>query len=147
MEDIIQVIHKRTAWINEAAAGTACGDLQMILLEGNPEKMEFIFLGHTNRKMENVIGTLHGGSAALIADQAMGTVANSMFQEDGHAPTSQLSLNFHRPMTAGEDVLVRVRVVNTSRRQIHLSCEIYQKKTPEKLCISASSVFFRTGKE
>ena len=138
---------KRVAWVNEAAAGAVCGDLRMELLEGDENQGTYLFLCHTTDAMRNVIHTLHGGSAALVADQAMGSVANSMFLEDGHAPTSQLSLNFHRPMTAGEDLLVWVRVVNASRRQIHLSAEIFRKAAPDKLCVSASSVFFRTGKE
>ena len=138
---------KRVAWVNEAAAGAVCGDLHMEVLDGDTEKGAYLFLCHTTEAMRNVIHTLHGGSAAIVADQAMGSVANSMFSEDGHAPTSQLSLNFHRPMRAGEDLLVRVQVVNTSRRQIHLSCQIYRKEAPDKLCVSASAVFFRTGKE
>lgn len=143
----LQHLAKRVAWVNEAAAGAVCGDLRMELLEGNTDRGEYLFLCHTTQGMRNVIGTLHGGSAAVVADQAMGSVANSMFAEDGHAPTSQLSLNFHRPMTPGEDLLVRVRIVNASRRQIHLGAEIYASKAPDKLCVSASAVFFRTGKE
>lgn len=138
---------KRVAWVNEAAAGAVCGDLRMELLDGNTDNGEYLFLCHTTEAMRNVIHTLHGGSAALIADQAMGSVANSMFTEDGHAPTSQMSLNFHRPMIAGEDLFVRVKVVNASRSLIHLSCEIYTNAEPNKLCVSATAVFFRTRKE
>ncbi len=143
----LEHIRKRIAWVNEAAAGAICGDLRMQLLEGDAEQGVYLFGCHTMQAMRNVIGIFHGGCAAVVADQAMGSVANSMFQEDGHAPTSQLCLNFHRPMTAGEDLLVRVRIVNTSRRQIHLTAEIYTAKAPDKLCVSATSVFFRTGKE
>lgn len=143
MEHLVE----RVAWVNEAAAGAVCSDLGMEVLEGNPETGDYLFLCHTTQAMRNVIHTLHGGSAAIVVDQAMGSVANSMFLEDGHAPTSQLTLNFHRPMTAGEDLLVRVQVVNASRRQIHLRSEVFTAKTPDKLCVSASAVFFRTGKE
>lgn len=138
---------QRVAWVNEAAAGTVCGDLRMELIDGSEDRGEYLFSCRTTQVMRNVIHTLHGGSAAIVADQAMGSVANSMFSEDGHAPTSQLSLNFHRPMTAGEDLLVRVRIVNASRRQIHLTAEICRREAPDKLCVSASAVFFRTGKE
>lgn len=138
---------KRVAWVNKAAAGAVCGDLCMEVLEGDPERGEYLFRCRTTEAMRNVIHTLHGGSAAIVADQAMGSVANSMFAEDGHAPTSQLTLNFHRPLFAGEDLLVRVVVVNASRRQIHLRSEIYARKAPDKLCVSACAVFFRTGKE
>lgn len=143
----MEYLAKRVAWVNEAAAGAVCGDLQMAVLEANADRGEYLLGCRTTEQMRNVIYTLHGGSAAIVADQAMGSVANSMFSEDGHAPTSQLSLNFHRPMKAGDELLVRVRIVNTSHRQIHLSAEIYRKEAPEKLCVSATSVFFRTGKE
>ena len=135
---------RRVAWVNEAAAGTICGDLKMKLLSGDESLGKYCFLCHTTPVMRNVIHTLHGGSAAIVADQAMGSVANSMFHEDGHAPTSQLMLNFHRPMLAGDDLLVIVKIVNASRRQIHLTCEIFSEKAPDKLCVSASAVFFRT---
>lgn len=140
----LQHLRRRVAWVNEAAAGAVCGDLRMELLEGDQDRGAYLFLCHTTQAMRNVIHTFHGGCAALVADQAMGSVANSMFSEDGHAPTSQLCLNFHRPMTAGEDLLVWVRVVNISRRQIHLAAEIFRQAAPDKLCVSATSVFFRT---
>ncbi len=143
----LEFIRNRVAWVNQAAAGTVCGNLQMELIDGNENRGEYLFLCHTTEEMRNVIHTLHGGSAAIVVDQAMGSVANSMFSEDGHAPTSQLSLNFHRPMTAGEDLLVWVRIVNASRRLIHLTSEIYRQAAPDKLCVSASAIFFRTGKE
>ncbi len=140
-------IRQRAEWVNTAAAGTVCGDLGTTLLEGSESTGTYLFLCHTNDSMRNVIGTFHGGSAAIVADQCMGMVANSMFQEDGHAPTSQLCVNFHRPLTAGEDLLVSVQIVNASRRQIHLRCELFRKSAPDKLCVSATAVFFRTGKE
>ena len=143
----MEYLKARVAWVNEAAAGTVCGDLRMDVISGDPEKGQYQFLCRTTEAMRNVIHTLHGGSAAIVVDQAMGSVANSMFLEDGHAPTSQLTLNFHRPMIAGEDLLVHVTVVNASRRQIHLRSEVYAAKNPQKLCVTASAVFFRTGKE
>lgn len=140
-------IRRRVAWVNEAAAGAVCGELRMEVVEADDNRGEYLFLCHTTPAMRNVIHTLHGGSVALVADQAMGSVANSMFQEDGHAPTSQLTVNFHRPMTAGEDLIVRVQIINASKRLIHLTCEICRADVPDKLCATASSIFFRSGKE
>ncbi len=143
----LEHVRNRVAWVNEAAAGAVCGDLRMELLDGDESRGAYKFLCHTTAAMRNVIHTLHGGSAAIVVDQAMGSVANSMFQEDGHAPTSQLTVNFHRPMTAGEDLIVDVRIVNASKRLIHLTAEVCRKDAPDKLCVTASSIFFRTGKE
>lgn len=143
----MEQLKKRVAWVNEAAAGTVCGELKMQVLSGDTASGEYLFLCRTTEPMRNVIHTLHGGSAAIVADQAMGSVANSMFCEDGHAPTSQLTLNFHRPLFAGDELLVKVIILNASRSLIHLTSEIYAKIAPQKLCVSASAVFFRTGKE
>jgi uncharacterized protein (TIGR00369 family) len=140
-------VRNRVSWVNEAAAGAVCGDLRMEVLGGDESRGEYLFLCHTTPAMRNVIHTLHGGSAAIVVDQAMGSVANSMFLEDGHAPTSQLSLNFHRPMTAGDNLIVRVQIVNASKRLIHLTAEVCRQNAPDKLCVTASSIFFRTGKE
>lgn len=142
-EALLQRIESRMCWVNELAAGTVCGDLQLRLDGYDPVHQQFRILGRTQAYMRNVIDTLHGGCAAILADQAMGCIANCLFTDDNHAPTGQMSLNFHRPMMAGEEVLVLVRIVNISRRQIHLSSEIYQRKAPDKLCVSASAVFFR----
>ena len=76
-------IRRRVAWVNDAAAGAVCGELRMEVLSGDENRVEYLFLCHTTPVMRNVIHTLHGGSVALVADQAMGSVANSMFQEDG----------------------------------------------------------------
>lgn len=142
-DSLIRRIESRMQWVNELAAGTVCGDLQLALQCYDEERREFVITGKTEDYMRNVIQTLHGGSVAILADQAMGCVANCLFTDDNHAPTSQLTVNFHRPMTAGEHVIVRVCIVNTSRRQIHLSSEIFETKAPDKLCASASAIFFR----
>ena len=142
-QELIQRVHNRMQWVNELAAGTVCGDLQLKLMDYDARQGIFTIEGKTEPYMRNVIHTLHGGSVAILADQAMGCIANCLFTDDNHAPTSQLTVNFHRPMTAGEGVLVQVRIVNTSRRQIHLQCQIFEAKAPDKLCASATAVFFR----
>lgn len=133
----------RLQWINRTAGDTVGGALNMELIDCNTEKGEYLFHSHTVDWMRNVIGTLHGGSAAVMVDQAMGCVANCLFEDRTHSPTSQLQLYFHRPMLAGEDFLVAVRVVNVSRKLIHTSAEVFAKNAPEKLCVSATAVFFR----
>ena len=143
---IAQRIRARMALIQELAADTVGGALQLQLLRWQEQTGEYEFKASTTDWMRNVIGTLHGGSCAVMVDQAMGCVANCLFEDEPHAPTSQLQLNFHRPMTAGEPFMVHVRVVSVSRSMIHLSAEVYGEKAPDKLCVSASSVFFRGKK-
>jgi hypothetical protein len=50
-------------------------------------------------------------------------------------------------MLAGEYFLIHVRLVSVSLSMIHLSAEVYAEKAPDKLCASASSIFFRGNKK
>ena len=139
-------IVSRLTWIEETCGDTMSAAFHMQLLESNETKGEYLFRADTEHWMRNVIGTLHGGSCATMVDQAMGCVANSLFQDAAHAPTSQLQLNFHRPMIAGESYLIQVRVISVSRSLIHLTAEVFKENEEGKLCVSSSSVFFR-GKQ
>lgn len=136
-------IKNRLQWINCTAGDTVGGALTMELISYDCEKGKYRFEAHTERWMRNVIGTLHGGSTAVMVDQAMGCVANCLFEDKTHAPTSQLQLYFHRPMLAGEDFLITVQLINVSRTMIHTSAEVFAKNVPGKLCSSATAVFFR----
>ena len=92
--------------------------------------------------MRNVIGSLHGGIGALIMDQAMGFVAYSYMTGPGTTPTVQMQLNYHRPLTPGEDVLVRVRVISVSRTLVAMSSEAMLASDPETICVTASATFY-----
>lgn len=146
-DSVTERITSRLEWIANSAGDSVGGALQLQLLQADEVLGEYHFTGNTIYFMRNVIGTLHGGSCAVVVDQAMGLVANCLFDDEPHAPTSQLQLNFHRPMMTEESFIVRVKVVSTSRSMIHLSAEVYAQKVPEKLCVSATSIFFRGNKE
>ncbi len=143
---VAERINNRMQWIQQSATDTVAGTLHLKLLCWQEETGEYVFRSATADWMRNVIGTLHGGSCAVMVDQAMGCVANCLYENEAHAPTSQLQLNFIRPMFAGEDYLVHVRVISVSRSLIHLSAEVYAENAPDKLCACASSIFFR-GKQ
>ena len=145
-ETISERIVNRMEWIQRAGDGTIGGAFRLQLQSGNDEAKEYTFLARTEDWMRNVIGTLHGGSCAALADQAMGCVANCLLENEAHAPTSQLQINFHRPLFAGDSMLVIVRVVNISRSMLHMAAEIYAVKDPERLCVSSSAIFFRGNK-
>ena len=146
-ETISERIVNRMEWIQRAGDGTIGGAFRLQLQSGNDEAKEYTFLARTEDWMRNVIGTLHGGSCAALADQAMGCVANCLLENETHAPTSQLQINFHRPLFAGDAMLVIVRVVNISRSMLHMAAEIYAVKDPERLCVSSSAIFFRGKKQ
>ena len=139
-------IENRMEWIHGVGIDTIGGAFRLQLQSGNDEAKEYTFLARTEDWMRNVIGTLHGGSCAALVDQAMGCVANCLFTDETHAPTTQLQLNFHRPLFAGDQMRVIVRVVNISRSMLHMAAEIYAVKDPERLCVSSSAIFFRGNK-
>lgn len=139
-------IVNRLEWIHQVGGDTIGGAMRLALLEADESQGEYLLLSRTEDWMRNVIGTLHGGSCAAMVDQAMGCVANCLFEDEPHAPTSQLQLNFHRPMLSGEKFLVNVRVVSVSRSLIHMAAEVYAEKAPDKLCVSSSAIFFRGKK-
>ena len=146
-ETISQRIRSRLVVINREAADTVGGALQMELLASDENAGQYRMRCITRDWMRNVIGTLHGGSCAIMADQAMGCVANCLYDSGPHSPTSQLQLNFHRPMIAGETFLIEVQLINVSRSMIHLTAQIFTEAEPDKLCVSSSSVFFRGKKK
>lgn len=140
-------IANRLEWIHAVGGDTIGGAFRLQLTNSDEAAGCYTFLAKTEAWMRNVIGTFHGGSAAALCDQAMGCVANCLFTDETHAPTSQLQLNFHRPLFAGDDMLVTVQVTNISRSMIHLSAQVVAAKTPGKLCVSATGVFFRGKKQ
>lgn len=146
-ETIIERIRDRLRWINQTAGDTVGGALEMSLLDAREEDGHYLLQCITHDWMRNVIGTLHGGSCAVMVDQAMGCVANCLFDDESHAPTSQLQLNFYRPMRAGERFLIRVQVVNASRSQIHMAAQVFAEQAPDKLCVGSTAIFFRGKKQ
>lgn len=139
-------IENRLDWIHAVGGDTIGGAFRLQLTDSDETAGRYTFLARTEDWMRNVIGTLHGGSCAALCDQAMGCVANCLFTDETHAPTSQLQLNFHRPLHAGDDITVTVQVMNVSRSLIHLTAQAAVAQTPEKLYVSASAVFFRGKK-
>lgn len=94
--------------------------------------------------MRNPFGTLHGGMSAAIADQAMGFLANAVIPEGSLSPTVQMQTVYHAPMKPGKPVLARVQVTAQSRTLTHLSCQLMMEGAPEKLCVSATSIYYVT---
>lgn len=91
--------------------------------------------------MANAAGTLHGGMAAAIADQAMGFVVYAIQPGEGFSPTVEMQLSFHRPLRAEGELLVKVEALTAGKSLMHLRGEIFSASAPEKLCVSATAVY------
>ena len=92
--------------------------------------------------MRNFAGTLHGGLCATILDQAMGFVSYCLKDGKGAAPTVQLEVDFLRPLSPGEEVLVKVHVVSETKTLMNLTAEAVLASHPDKICLSGSGIYY-----
>lgn len=139
---MMELIKKRLAQLHELAPESAGDLLRLQPLEYDPNRQEVLFSGKTEVWMRNPQGILHGGISAMIADQAMGTLAFCVKPGEGIAPAIELHVNYHRPLIPGEGVLMRVRLIAQTKTLIHSSAELYRESAPEKLCVTASGTYF-----
>lgn len=91
--------------------------------------------------MANPAGTLHGGMAAVIADQAMGFVAYAIRPGKGFSPTVEMQVSYHRPLIVSGELLVKAELLTPGKSLTHLRCEIFSAAAPERLCVSAAAVY------
>jgi uncharacterized protein (TIGR00369 family) len=139
---MLEELMKWLSRLHEVAPGSVGDRLELEALEYDDTKKEFVLRCPTKSWMRNAHGTLHGGVCATIADQAMGSVACCYKRGEGILPAIELSLNYHRPLMTGENVLIRVRPMSVTRTLIHVQSELYLESQPEKLCTSARGTYF-----
>ena len=143
-ENFDKILEERIALVSQGAPGSI-GDLMAYRVLGwDGEKQEATMTCQTLPWMRNYAGTLHGGLCTTVVDQAMGFVSNAL--RGGHAvvPTVQLSVNYHRPLDPDKEVLVKVRVESATRRFMTLTAQAWQMDAPEKLCLSATGLYYTT---
>ena len=63
---VAERINNRMQWIQQSATDTVAGTLHLKLLCWQEETGEYVFRSATADWMRNVIGTLHGGSCAVM---------------------------------------------------------------------------------
>lgn len=142
MENLEERLRARLNTIHQLAPGSIGAQMSYTLLSCDEAAGECSFVCRTFDWMRNISGTLHGGICATVADQAMGFVAYCVKREEGTAPTVELQVSYHRPLTPGEDVLVLVKIVSVTRSLIRLRAECRQMGRPEKLCLTAAATYF-----
>ncbi len=136
----------RLASIHVLAPGSIGAQMNYSLVNCDEDAGEYTLLCHTFDWMRNIPGTLHGGMCATVVDQAMGFIAYCLKKEDGIAPTVQMSVDYHRPLIPGEDVVVKIKVVAVTRSLMRLSCEAYQASNQDKVCLTSTATYFNKAK-
>ena len=116
--------------------------LGLRLIGWDTEKNEYLVRAETKSWMRNAAGHVHGGIITAFLDQAMGCVCHCQKASAEVAPTIEMNLSFHRPVTTDSTVLIRVQVVSVTRHLIRMASQIVMEQAPEKTCVSATATFY-----
>ena len=108
----------------------------------DPKAGDYSFLASTDEWMKNAFGSLHGGIIGTILDQGMGMLSTCLMEGKAITPTVQMNVTYHRPFAPGDEVLLKVHVESVTRTLIHMRGEAMRAMQPEKLCVSATGIFF-----
>ncbi len=122
--------------------GTIGEMLKFQLVSCDEVRDNYILQCTTEPWMCNHYGTLHGGICATILDQAMGMVCCCLKKGFGTCTTVQLEADYHRPIMAGEDILIQVHVISVTKSLINMTAELVQPSKPDKISVSGSAIFF-----
>ena len=108
----------------------------------NPAAGEYSFLVSTADWMRNAFGSLHGAVINTILDQGMGMLATCLMEGTAITPTVQMNVTYHRPFQPGDEVLLKIYVETITRTLIHMRAEAVKQAQPDRLCVSATGMFF-----
>jgi uncharacterized protein (TIGR00369 family) len=70
------------------------------------EKGRVVFEGHPSDRMNNPMGTVHGGFAMTMLDSAMGASVHTTLPAGAHYGTLEVKVNLVRPITAATGPLL-----------------------------------------
>ena len=147
MKDINELLNYHAMQQNKDAADNIGDYLRLELVNSKPGIGEYTMRCHTTKWMCNFNGTIHGGMCATIVDQAMGVVAHCTKPGEGIAPTVEMNISYHRPLLPDEDIMIVIKLRSAGRQLIHTACEVYRTAAPDKLCLSATAVYFFKSKD
>lgn len=139
--EVAETLRKRLKELRTAAPDSIGAVMDFELLDCDPETGEYSFRCKTMPWMRNGSGTLHGGLCATVLDQAMGFVAYCVKPGEGIAPTIQMQISYHRALAPGENVIVKVWVVSTTKSLMSFRSEAFPASRPDKLCLSGSATY------
>ncbi len=123
-------------------AGTIGEMLKFQVVSCDEVRDRYVLRCKTEPWMCNHYGTLHGGICATILDQAMGMVCCCLKKGFGTCTTVQLEADYHRPVVAGADVQVKIKVVSVTKSLINMVAELTQPDKTDKVSVSGSAIFF-----
>lgn len=82
-----------------------------------------------DHSLENSMGMLHGATAAAMLDTAMGAAAHTMLPVGSGIVTSDLTMNYLRPVTPGNAPITAVgTVVQVGRKSVFVTGEVRDRQ-------------------
>lgn len=137
-----QSLHYWLAQLHENAPGTIGDMLHYTVASCDAENGDYVMYVDTEPWMRNAFGSLHGGIISTAMDQGMGMLATCLMDGKALTPTIQLNLTFHHPLLATNRMLLKIHVEAHTRTMLHLRAEARNEQEPDKLCASATGIFY-----
>ncbi len=94
--------------------------------------------------MLNLNGTLHGGIMATMIDDLMGLTVFSLGERAFFA-TLNLTLDYFAPISLGEKVIAKSKVIKHGHKVINIECHLINEDG--KIALKSSSNMIRTSKK
>ena len=69
-------------------------------------------------------------------------IASCMMDGTAITPTVEMNTIFHHALLPGKRMCLKIHVVARTRTMIHMRAEVVDAEEPEKLCASATGIFF-----
>ena len=135
LEEVLHLLH-------EKAPDSIGGRLHLQVGDCDPQTGDYTLYAQAEPWMCNPYGTLHGGMISTMMDQAMGTLATCLTEGRALTPTVQLNLTFHHPLLPGQRTVLQLHVDALTRTMLHLRAAAYNEQEPQKLCASATAIFY-----
>lgn len=118
------------------------GFLEAELIELAPGQARVRYI--PSERMNNPYGIIQGGLIAGMLDNAIGPAVMSL---EGHRKSStiHMTLNFLRPVIAGESILAVARVIKHGRIQAYIEAEMIRERDEVLLLKATATNVFLPG--
>ena len=128
---------KRRRTANPQGIPDPSADLTLIDCDGPAGSLVLRY--QTRPWMANILGVVHGGVTANLADTCMGVACAA--QCGVITPTISLTINYARPVPLEAEVIVRIRTVRCGATSGQMAAEICLPGQPDRPLVTASGIY------
>lgn len=125
-----EIIGRLLALTDAAPANSIARFYRKTLLDFNIEEGWIDFKYVADKTMLNIIGAVHGGIMAGLADECMGYGANALIGNDDEVlTTSDMQFNCMKAIHNGDELRIHVTLRHAGKRTIITTAEIFRDDT------------------